>query len=85
MEAECAWGECVDVILALNGTSIQLYEEPTNKEQWVHGEVRQGSICMTRATARKLAEQLCSAADQADELEALAKAADQSPDDCSTT
>ena len=73
MKATCTWGDCVDVSLTLDGTSLVLFHEPKNLERWMHGEVTGGHICLTSQQAKDLAGQLMMAALQADELEQQCK------------
>jgi hypothetical protein len=68
MKATCTWGDGPDVMINLDGTFLQLYEEPINHHRWQYGEISQGSVSLTTAEAEALASQLRDAITQAKEL-----------------
>jgi len=71
---KCTWGDGEDVLVMLDGTSLMLYEEPSNpkppKGQSKYGYVSEGSLALTAHAARILGQSLIKAADEADFQEA---------------
>ena len=67
MKAVCNWGEGPDVLLALEGTPLMLYEAPVDLNKAVHGYVSQGSICLTEDEAERLGNELLMMAKKARE------------------
>jgi hypothetical protein len=70
IKATCTWGEDEDVLVTLKDHSFMLYEMATDFDRGTHGYVKAGSFFLTAEEARKLADELLSAANSVDELEA---------------
>lgn len=79
MKASCAWGDCVDVLVSLDGTNLMLYEEPKDFVRYMHGVVTKGSFQLTIAEARLFAYALLDAAMQSEELEQQCRDHDPEP------
>lgn len=58
IKASCTWGEGPDVMLVFEDKPFILYENPIDKERWVHGVVNKGSADLTADEAENLANQL---------------------------
>jgi len=69
MKAVCTWGDGSDVTLTLEGTSLMLYEHPSQPpppQAWsTYGYVYSGSIELTAKEAQELGESLILAAGKA--------------------
>jgi len=73
MKAECTWGDGPDVMLSLSGSELFLLEETYShnppRGTSMYGHVSQGQVCLTIEEAKKLAEDLLMAAQQAENYE----------------
>ena len=81
IKAECTWGDGPDVILGLSGSKMILLEAPTVKDGgFIHGTICEGNLDLTVEEALTLANELISAAYQANELEQTCKDHDEEMD-----
>ena len=72
LKATCTWGDGPDVLLVNEGKLYMLYDDPSIKDKAIHGYSLNGSICLTKEEAYKLANDLIMAAKNAEELEECA-------------
>lgn len=62
---ECTWGDGPDVMVTFKDKPFILYEDPGDKEKWVHGSVRKGSFDLTADEATRLGYKLIGVAETA--------------------
>ena len=72
LRPECTWGDGPDVLLINEGQYYMLYDDP-DKERTVHGISYQGSFCLNKEEARRLAYDLLRCVSKVGEMEQQAK------------
>ena len=71
MKAECTWGDGPDVLITLEGTSLVLYEKPSQLLSWQHGAVSEGSLDLTVSEAKQLCYELACAIQKCEQLDSM--------------